>query len=372
MHFPLMYQYISAYFFKIKCILTNTKNGCIVDIADIKLYTPSFKELNPLQDYNSISVLECQVPPEQADRLEDFVGGMSWRDRKVVNEYLALAFRSFDKRKAERLRDCSTFLQFKIYQDGTKKLNSMNSCHVRLCPICSWRRSLKTYSNIRKVTEYLHDKEQRQFVFVTLTVENCQGEDLSRTLDMMFQAFNRFNQLKDFKKAFTGFYRALEITRNSNPLSKNYGTYHPHFHCVFSVKKSYFTSRYYLSQQTLAELWQQSLRVNYLPVVDVRKVRGSLAKSCAEVAKYSVKTNDIIVPDDWNITCETAELLDRALERRRLISYGGELAKVRRLLRLEDEENGDLVHIDEDVPTEEDYKIVNYFWFSGVRDYYGI
>jgi plasmid rolling circle replication initiator protein Rep len=367
-----MYQYISAYFFKIKCILTNTKNGCIVDIADIKLYTPSFKELNPLQDYNSISVLECQVPPEQADRLEDFVGGMSWRDRKVVNEYLALAFRSFDKRKAERLRDCSTFLQFKIYQDGTKKLNSMNSCHVRLCPICSWRRSLKTYSNIRKVTEYLHDKEQRQFVFVTLTVENCQGEDLSRTLDMMFQAFNRFNQLKDFKKAFTGFYRALEITRNSNPLSKNYGTYHPHFHCVFSVKKSYFTSRYYLSQQTIAELWQQSLRVNYLPVVDVRKVRGSLAKSCAEVAKYSVKTNDIIVPDDWNITCETAELLDRALERRRLISYGGELAKVRRLLRLEDEENGDLVHIDEDVPTEEDYKIVNYFWFSGVRDYYGI
>ncbi len=325
-----------------------------------------------MQDYNSISVLECQVPPEQADRLEDFVGGMSWRDRKVVNEYLALAFRSFDKRKAERLRDCSTFLQFKIYQDGTKKLNSMNSCHVRLCPICSWRRSLKTYSNIRKVTEYLHDKEQRQFVFVTLTVENCQGEDLSRTLDMMFQAFNRFNQLKDFKKAFTGFYRALEITRNSNPLSKNYGTYHPHFHCVFSVKKSYFTSRYYLSQQTLAELWQQSLRVNYLPVVDVRKVRGSLAKSCAEVAKYSVKTNDIIVPDDWNITCETAELLDRALERRRLISYGGELAKVRRLLRLEDEENGDLVHIDEDVPTEEDYKIVNYFWFSGVRDYYGI
>ena len=325
-----------------------------------------------MQDYNSISVLECQVPPEQADRLEDFVGGMSWRDRKVVNEYLALAFRSFDKRKAERLRDCSTFLQFKIYQDGTKKLNSMNSCHVRLCPICSWRRSLKTYSNIRKVTEYLHDKELRQFVFVTLTVENCQGEDLSRTLDMMFQAFNRFNQLKDFKKAFTGFYRALEITRNSNPLSKNYGTYHPHFHCVFSVKKSYFTSRYYLSQQTLAELWQQSLRADYLPVVDVRKVRGSLAKSCAEVAKYSVKTNDIIVPDDWNITCETAELLDRALERRRLISYGGELAKVRRLLRLEDEENGDLVHIDEDVPTEEDYKIVNYFWFSGVRDYYGI
>jgi plasmid rolling circle replication initiator protein Rep len=352
--------------------LTKTKKGCIVDIAVIKLYTPYLKELNPLQVNNNTSKYYCQVPPEQADRLEDFVGGMTWRERKVVNEYLALAFRSFDKRKAERLRDCSTFLQFKVYADGTKKLNSMNSCHVRLCPICSWRRSLKTYANIRKVTEYLHEKEQRQFVFVTLTVENCDGVDLSKTLDIMFQGFNRFNQLKEFKKAFTGFYRALEITRNNNPISKNYGTYHPHFHCVFSVKKSYFTSRYYLSQQRIAELWQQSLRLDYLPVVDVRKVKGSLAKSCAEVAKYSVKSNDIIIPDDWNITCEVAEMLDRALERRRLISYGGELAEVRRRLKLEDEETGDLVHIDEDAPTEEDYKIVNYFWFSGVRDYYGI
>lgn len=325
-----------------------------------------------MQNYNTISILDCQVPPESAERLEELRGGIAWSERKVANEYLALAFSSFDRKKAQRLLNCSTFLQFKVYPDGSKKLNSMNSCHVRLCPICSWRRSLKTYANIRKVTEYLEQKEQRQFVFATLTVENCDGEDLSKTLDMMFQGFNRFNQLKEIKKAFTGFYRALEITRNNNPLSKNYGTYHPHFHCVFSVKKSYFTSRNYLSQQRIAELWQQSLRLEYLPVVDVRKVKGSLAKSCAEVAKYSVKSNDIIIPDDWDITCEIAELLDKALERRRLISYGGELAKVRRLLKLEDEEEGDLAHIDDDAPTEEDYKIVNYFWFSGVRDYYGI
>lgn len=324
-----------------------------------------------MQNNNSITQFSCQVPPEQAEKLDDLRGGMTWSERKMVNEYLSLAFASFDKRKAERLASCSTFLQFKVYADGTKKLNSMNSCHVRLCPICSWRRSLKTYSNIRKVTEYLQQKEQRYYVFVTLTIANCEGSDLSKTLDNMFRGFNRFNQLKEFKKAFTGFYRALEITRNNNPASKDYGTYHPHFHCVFSVKKSYFTSRYYLSQQRIAELWQQSCRLDYVPVVDVRKVKGDLAKSCAEVAKYSVKSNDIIVPDDWHITCEVAEMLDRALERRRLISYGGELAKVRRLLKLEDEENGDLVHIEDEVPTEEDYKIVNYFWFSGVRDYYG-
>ena len=102
------------------------------------------------------------------------------------------------------------------------------------------------------------------------------------------------------------------------------------------------------------------------------KIEKNLEVNLQIIKKMLGESNDIIIPDDWNITCEVAELLDRALERRRLISYGGELAKVRRQLKLEDEETGDLVHIEDDSPTEEDFKIVNYFWFSGVRDYYGI
>lgn len=320
-------------------------------------------------NYNEI-IPNCQAPPEQAVKLIDQGGRIDWREKKMANEHLALAFSAFDKNKSERLASCSTFLQFKLYADGSKKLASMNSCHVRLCPICSWRRSLKVYSNIRQVTEYLTAKEQRRYVLVTLTVPNCSSEELSGVLDGMFKGFNRFNQLKSIKTAFTGFYRALEITRNCNPLSKSYGTYHPHFHCLFSVKKSYFTSRYYLSKDKISELWQQSYRSDEELIVDVRKVRGDLAKSCAEVAKYSVKSSDIIVPEDLMLTSDIAQTLDRALERRRLISYGGELSKVRKLLQLEDEENGDLAHIENDVPTEEDYQIVNYFWFSGFRDYF--
>lgn len=320
-------------------------------------------------NYNEI-IPNCQAPPEQAVKLVDQGGRVDWRKKKMANEHLALAFSAFDKNKAERLASCSTFLQFKLYADGSKKLASMNSCHVRLCPICSWRRSLKVYSNIRQVTEYLTAKEQRRYVLVTLTVPNCSSEELSGVLDGMFKAFNRFNQLKAIKTAFTGFYRALEITRNCNPMSKSFGTYHPHFHCLFSVKKSYFTSRYYLSKDKIAELWQHSYRSDKELVCHIEKVRGDLAKSCAEVAKYSVKSSDIIVPEDLMLTSDIAQTLDRALERRRLISYGGELSKVRKLLQLEDEEEGDLAHIENDEPTEEDYQIVNYFWFSGFRDYF--
>jgi plasmid rolling circle replication initiator protein Rep len=340
--------------------------------------------MTPLHfDYTEI-IPQCQAtPPNQAERLVDDDGRIDWRGKKMANETLALAFSAFDKSKAERLASCSTFLQFKVYANGERKLSSMNSCHVRLCPLCSWRRSLKVYSNIRRVADYLTEKEGRRYILVTLTVPNCTGDKLGEVLDHMYKAFNRFNQLKAIKSAFTGFYRALEVTRNCNLGSPLYGTYHPHFHCLFSVKKSYFNSRYYLSQELLVKLWERSMRrsaVNHLwfrvpdPVipwqVDVRRVRGDLGKSCAEVAKYSVKSSDVIVPEDLALTSDVARILDRALERRRLISYGGELSDVRRVLALDDEESGDLVHIENEVPTEEDYSVVNYFWFSGFRDYF--
>lgn len=333
-------------------------------------------------DY-SILPTECQAPGNEAERLVD-PGRSEWRERKMSNEILALAYSAFDKNKAERLASCSTFLQFKVYNNGEKKLSSMNSCHVRLCPICSWRRSLKVYANIRKVAEYLTNQSERRYILVTLTVPNCDAEHLSEVLNKMYKGFNRFNQLKAVKSAFTGFYRALEVTRNCDINSSSYGTYHPHFHVLFSCKKSYFTSRYYLSKDAILEMWERSIRRDELDhlwvkvplkdspwICDIRKVRGDLGKSCAEVAKYTVKSSDIIIPDDLELTSEVARALDEALERRRLVSYGGELADVRRLLQLDDEETGDLVHVDEEVPTEEDYKIVNYFWFSGFRDYYG-
>lgn len=326
-----------------------------------------------MQYNNNIMQFNCQEPPEQAELLVDgATGKRSWSERKIMNEYLSLAFSEFDVNKAQRLAGCSTFLQFKVFPNGEKKLATMNSCHVRLCPICAWRRSLKVYANVIKISDYLHNTKGRAFVMCTLTVRNCTPDELNETINVMYQGWNRFNQLKAFKKAFKGYYRALEITRNDNPLSKDYGTFHPHFHCLFSVNKSYFTSRDYLSTNTISTMWQESLRLAYLPLCDMRKIRGTLAKACAEVCKYSVKDSDIVVPDDWQITVDTAKLLDSVMANRRLIAYGGELAEIKKFLQLEDEETSkDLVHNALDVPTEEDYKIVNYFWFSGARGYYG-
>jgi hypothetical protein len=50
-------------------------------------------------------------------------------------------------RRADRVSQCGSYLDFGVLPDGTKKLVKANFCRDRLCPMCNWRRSL---SFIRK------------------------------------------------------------------------------------------------------------------------------------------------------------------------------------------------------------------------------
>ena len=76
-----------------------------------------------------------------------------WGRRKMANELLAIAYEDVNKRKAERLRNCATWLSFAAGADGRLRLHDANFCRVRLCPICQWRRALKTYSHTRSIVE---------------------------------------------------------------------------------------------------------------------------------------------------------------------------------------------------------------------------
>lgn len=80
--------------------------------------------------------------------------------------------------------------------------------------------------------------------------------------------------------------KGLAISDN-NP---NYDTYHPHFHVLISVNKSYFTDKdYYISRDRWLELWQQSTKNSLITQVDVRKVCSLKENRIFEIAKYSAK-----------------------------------------------------------------------------------
>lgn len=297
-----------------------------------------------------------------------------WKNYKEWSQMLATIYKriGFDgfKSKALRLEQCATELTFTYSESsGKKKLTKANFCHIRLCPMCAWRRSMKIYANMSRIMDNMSSKEYA-FIFLTLTVENVKGEDLNGTIDHMMSSWQRFTQSKAFKGVALGWYRGLEITHNTDYKSKSYDTYHPHFHCVLAVKPSYFKSRGYLSQEKWTDLWKRSLKAEYTPIVDARRVKGNTAKAVSEVAKYTVKSNDYIVPDDLELSEQSVIILDASLSSRRLVAYGGIMKDLHKKLNLDDEMDGDLIHTDEQEKlTEEDVTIINYTWNVGLSNY---
>lgn len=322
-----------------------------------------------------------------------------WRVHKANSVLLADAYKRLGNvSKAARVRDCASVLVFYVCPEGhEKRLGSANFCYVRLCPMCSWRRSIVVAYQVQLVAHVAVKRQLLRWLFLTLTVRNCTGDKLRETIDHMMKSWNRFAGRKAVRRAVVGWFRSLEITRN--PLD---GTYHPHFHVLLAVPPGYFKGKDYIKQAEWVTMWQTALQVDYSPVVDIRtvkdkrnverereilaekgieweEVKGELpASAVAEIAKYSVKVEDYIVyrryrykqdgddivlsPDresgvDEAITDAVVADLDAAMRGRRFIAYGGLLKEIWQELRRSgrvqevETESVDLVHVAEDVET---------------------
>ncbi len=79
-----------------------------------------------------------------------------------------------------------------------------------------------------------------RWIFLTLTVKNCQISELRDTLKHMNASWQRLKDRKEFKPV-SGWIRSTEVTRGKD------GTAHPHFHALLMVPPSWFT-RHYIKQ----------------------------------------------------------------------------------------------------------------------------
>lgn len=316
-----------------------------------------------------------------------------WREKKIANQLLSVAYEDIDKNKAERLKKCATWLEF-----INNKLTNANFCRVRLCPMCSWRRGLKIFSHTSAIMNGLESEKSYGYVFLTLTVKNCDGDSLSSALDDMFSSWQRLSQLKAFKDVVKGWFRCLEVTHDMNQYithdmyydirhssrkayydtigvgigdkNPNFDKYHPHFHVILAVNKSYFTNNY-LKHSEWREMWRKASRLDYDPMVNVKRIKGNTCKAVAETAKYAVKDSDYIIPDDWNLTVNTVKILDSALDCRRLVAYGGKMKEWHKKLNLDDDLDGDLINIttEQETVNQNDDNKTYYSWNVGYNQY---
>lgn len=245
-------------------------------------------------------------------------------------------------RYADRIGNCGGYLGFKwAIEEKTGelslKLNSVKFCRVRQCPICQWRRSKMWIARFLKALPVITEAHpSARYIFLTLTVKNCQLEDLRDTLTWMNKAWQKMIQRKGFPAI--GFARSTEITRSEDNLA------HPHFHALLMVSSTYFKGSHYLTQAKWTDLWKSCLQVEYTPIVHVKAVKNrrqrtelpsemdfpseqetlvkDISSAVVETFKYSVKPSDLIgksnqADKDWliELTCQ--------LHKTRSIALGG-------------------------------------------------
>lgn len=275
------------------------------------------------------------------------------------------------ERYAARLRACSGVLRFAWLVDLETgelrlRLREARFCRVRHCPVCQWRRTLmwqaRFYQSLPKLVEKY---PKARWLFLTLTVRNCRVSELGGTLDAMNMAWKRLVKRTEFRPVM-GWVRTTEVTRGAD------GSAHPHFHVLLMVPPSWFKGANYVKQSRWVELWRECLRVDYVPVVDIRTVKdkapkgeaddqaAALRKAAAETLKYSTKPADMVADPDWFLE------LTRQTHRRRFVATGGVLKDV---LRVDDETDADLALADGPAEGEDDGSRLAFNWRRSERRY---
>ena len=147
----------------------------------------------------------------------------------------------FSSKKVARVSQCADVLRFAVTDTGHLKLKQTWFCKSRLCPMCSWRRSIKYAVDVSKIVEEaVKKKPNGSWLFLTLTTKNTtNADDLSNEIKSYSPALRKMLRGKDLKDMVLGFSRGIEVTVN-----KKDGTYNQHMHVLLFMKSTYFAKGY--------------------------------------------------------------------------------------------------------------------------------
>lgn len=276
-----------------------------------------------------------------------------------------------EEKRALRVNDCGQFLEFAHEIDPVTgslsekgRLVHANFCRDVLCPMCSWRKSLKQIAQISSVLQHETIRGKYKYLMLTLTIPNVPYNNLSDGIDILLSGFDKLMHWKKYKSVIKGYFRSLEITVNEKTR-----TFHPHLHVMLLVPLSYNPrSVSYLSHDEILQDWRDVCDDQRITQIDIRLAYNphqsdmpsgsdyTIEAAALELAKYAAK-----VP----VRCYVPEVivpLLRSLRHRRTVSFGGVMKKAFSVLKLEDIDTADLVHINDEVPAPVMSMIVRYGW----------
>ena len=228
-----------------------------------------------------------------------------------------------DKNRAIKIENCATYIGI-AEEENIPKIVTADFCRERLCAICAWRRQARFLAQTIPMLQIMKNNGRR-FIFVTLTIKNMEYNQLSKSVDDLLLGFHKLHRLKKIKNSWVGIIRSLELTYNAER-----NDFHPHLHLLIDVDSDYFSNpEKYISYDELVDIWQKIMGLDYIPQIHMESVTGD-ENAAVETLKYALKPS----------TAENAlSAFYYILRGRRLVSFTGTFAKMRKKLKYNDFEN---------------------------------
>ena len=221
-------------------------------------------------------------------------------DSLKVSELLALGSKYYNnptlKKWSDRMSRCSPSLFLRPAESGLK-LQESSFCKVRLCPMCSSRKSAMWKAKFLQIyPQLVAEHSNLRYLFLTLTIKNVLVSRLKDVLIKVLRpSIKRFFMSLSYRLGdiFQGKVRKFECTYSSEKHC------HPHYHYILAVDPDYFDSDSYISFDSWVDLWQASLRADYKPSIRIKAISLDDEKGFLEVLKYELKPDDFKKDYKW-------------------------------------------------------------------------
>jgi len=247
--------------------------------------------------------------------------------------------------KKQSIADCNKFWFLDVYQMAKiKDLKKVNLCKDKFCSNCKKVKQASRMARFMPIIE--EERVKRKYASqMVLTVPNCSGKDLDKTIKRMNKAYSTLNDYFKGKSVITGLpfdigyhgaIKSLEVTYKRD-------SYHPHFHVLlshdihigekvhinaYSRRNGKISRKFSEIEIFIQKLWRMAyegiritkknydaLEIGFSCMVDICKPNDYL-----ELFKYMVKVQS---EDEWFMSYEQFTTLYRALLNvRQIQGYG--------------------------------------------------
>lgn len=277
----------------------------------------------------------------------------------------------------ERMKECNNYIKIKEDKDGNIKVQQTNLCRDRFCVLCNKIKSSKRVKEMTNVLNkmykdnYLYKNSGNVLSLITLTIKNCDLDELHQTINDIQAGYKKFYERKKVKDNIIAISKNVEITLNEKTRQA-----HPHIHLLTINKRKSITTK------DIQLLWKESMKLDYIPQCDIveayetneetgqkEDIHDFNIKAVREALKYSFKFKSL-----ENLTTKEFFTLDQALKHKRLIAYSKLFKEYRKMLNYKDETEAEITNEDLEETVSEfgdnnQVKEMLFAWSGVKRDY---